>query len=333
MSQPQLALERADDACNRVGRRPRAESDIVLCGALSTRGQALAALNRHEEAIAVLEDANKRMARGDTVEQESILANKSWLLGSRKALGQTENALAESQSIVDLTLKLKGPESPASLSAHVNLVKELARAKRFDEAASLAATLPALAEKIFPPGHPNRALVYLAAANALASVKRFGEAEHHGLAAYAAFVAGADDLDWQAERATGVLRTLYGTWPGHFEQWFDMAKRSARVRLMVANVDERATTFNAIRRLDAEFKELKPDRPRHGIAEVIWEARDELAPPGHPRRAAMLANLALVFAKQGRTDRRDQAIELSRQATEHATDRAVVDAIIKAAIE
>ena len=331
MSQPQSALAKSEEAWNRAQRTPREDTDPFLCTTLSTRGQALAALNRHEEAIAALEDSNARMQRSVPIDHESILANKTWLLGSRKALGQTENALAECRSIVDLTLQLKGPESPGSLSAQLNLVKELVRAKQNDEATTLAASLPALADKIFPQGHPDHAQAYLTAANTLPIARRFEEAEHYGVAAYAAFVAGSDDLNWQAERAAGVLRNIYRVWPGHATQWLEQAKCCLRVRLMVANVDERSTTFDAVRQLDAEFKGVKLDRPEHGIAEMLWNEREELAPPDHPRRAAMLANLALVFAAQHRDDRRDQALELSRQALPQAHDPAVVEALINAA--
>ena len=220
-----------------------------------------------------------------------------------------------------------GRASESTIGASNNLVQALLKAGQFEEAASIAAGLPELAAKTFPKGHPARAFCASAAASTLFRVKKYAEAEKHALDAYAANVETYDDLNWMTERSASTLRAIYTDWDGHLEQLKKWNLESARIRLMVATAEEKPSVLKVVREINAGF-EVNQVTLDAGVVGLLWQQRDVLAPPDHPRRAAFLANLASVMVERNERTHLDEAVALSKASLEKAHDRAVVERIL-----
>jgi len=197
-----------------------------------------------------------------------------------------------------------------------------------------AEELPAAAMKAFPAGHPGRGYSHLSAMSAMMKAGRMELAERYGLEAYRLMVESFDDLNWATERSVGMLRILYGQWPRHAAELERWQLAAARVRFMVASAGEQATTMKLLTELAAERVKAGrtgDDATAAGVLAVVWSRGQELAPPGHERRAAFFANVALASGALGRTELRDQSLAVATEAIAYARDVAVAEAVIAAA--
>jgi len=68
-----------------------------------------------------------------------------------------------------------------------------------------------------------------------------------------------------------------------------------------------------------------------GLVPIVWARAEELAPPGHERRATFFANLALVAAEFGNAKVQNAALVKVTEALVYAKDRATTEAIMPAA--
>jgi len=333
MQSNQIALDHAQDAVSRAS-RALAPGNPLLARMYSQLGSILLVLGRQTEATAELRRAIRLFEAAGPEFASEALGSMSWLQSALQTAGDHVAALELCRQIVTKGETLQGVDHPDSIASRNNLVQALLRQGLFAEAAETAEQLPAAAIKVFPPGHPGRAHSHLTAMTAMLRAGRMELAERYGLEAYRLFVESFDELNWLAERSVHQLRFLYATWPGHTAQLARWQLAAVRVRLMVANSDERATTVKLLTELATERSKAGQsgnDATAAGVLAVVWAHTEQLAPPGHERRAAFFANLALAAAAVGDETVRKGSVVKAADALAYAKDRAGVEAILAAA--
>jgi tetratricopeptide (TPR) repeat protein len=333
MQQTQMSLDIATAAFDRARVTFAAKPNLML-NAISTYGAALSRAGRQDEALAILREG---LTLADTLPsdnraaQVSVVSILSWLSAAERAKGNTKELLPLARQIAERTEKLCGPSHLDSLAAKSNLVNELTQAKRIDEAAELGSTLPALAEKLLAPGHPGRAYCAASASAALRAAGRFEESERFALQAYDAMVAAFDEYNWATDSMIVLVRNLYAEWPGHTDQLRDWTLRHARLHLMTASADQLGGTIKSLGRICGQFARpgftVKPAQ----LLKLVWDDRDQLAPPGHPRRAVFLAAVATISERLGSTEYVPQAISLAREALPSSDNPTAAQTLIDAA--
>lgn len=327
---PELALEAANLAVERLTRALPENAPQGLF-AFAEKGASLVAMGQYPEAIAPLKEALRRGELSPKRDEASMLAILNWLHAAEKGMGNTSGALERTREIAAATERVLGPDSENTLGAKNTLLNELMKAGLFEEAATLAQGLPETAERICPPGHPARAYTALSAATAMNMAGRFAEAKVLGLKAHQGFVNLNDDLHWTTERAASLLRSnaALSKDADELNRW---SLETARIRLMVANADEQATTRALATAIRKDFDIGGLGDKTTTITQRLWSERDQLAPTGHPRRAAFLANLALLLAWEDKGPQVATLITESRQALPQAKDpvkvRAILDRIV-----
>jgi len=330
MQQPQRSLELAREGVARAKRGLPATNPAAIASAQRT-GIALHLLGRHDEALATLTDVLATLERAEPRDEHTILTTLNWLLACETAKGNAAGALERTRDLADRTQKLWGRDNDHTLAARNNLVSALVNAKLLDEAAAAAVDLPEAAERTFPPGHPARAYLPLTAANAMLSSKRYQEAAKYGLMAHAACLAAFDDVNWTTEKAAETLRRVHTGWKAQPDELRRWALQGARIRLMVANADERPTTLKTISDITADLTEGAITLPDGGLPILLWQNRDTLAPMGHERRAVFMGNLACVMAALNQREHFDDALAAARESLATAKQPAVAQALLAAA--
>ena len=327
LQDPQKALDLAEQAIVRAERGRLAPTSKPALSAYGQAGAALIQLNRPDDALNRLREALTRAEKATPPDEENILSFLTWIEAAERAKGNDAGALERTREIADRSARFWGRENEGTIGAKNNLVQALVKAGKLEEAATIAAELPELAAKTFPKGHPGRAFCSASAASVLFRVKKYAEAEKHALDAYTANVETYDDLNWMTERSSTTLRAIYTDWGGHFEQLKKWNLESARIRLMVATAEEKPSVLKVVREINAGF-EVNQVTLDAGVVGLLWQQRDVLAPPDHPRRAAFLANLASVMVERNERTHLDEAVALSKASLEKAHDRAVVERIL-----
>jgi serine/threonine protein kinase len=330
MQRNELALTHANEALTRVT-RTFPETDPLVARIYSQVGGVLELLGRHEEAI---EKLSKSLAMSEACTEDveaDTIRTLSWLQAAMQSTGQYKKGLEYSKAIVTRNERMHGADHPDSITTRSNLVNALVKDGQFAEAAAMAEDLPGAALKAFPEGHPARGYCNLTAASAMVKAKRIEEAERYALAAYENFVKSFDDVNWVTERAVEALRRIYAGWPGQNEQLTKWSLAAARIRLMVATAAELPASVKLFEAITQEHKAAGNPLADGAFAALLWQHRDELAPPKHERRAAFFANFALLSATLGRPDLRDQSLTLAVEALTYAKDAPAAEALIAAA--
>ena len=330
MQNNELSLTHGNEALVRVT-RAFPDSYKLAARVYTNIGSALELLGRHEEAIEKLQLSLALTEKSPQNLEVDTTRTLSWLQAAMQSTGQRRKALEYCKAIFERTEKLNGIDHPDSITCRSNLVNAMLDEGEFAEAAVIASDLPAAALRTFPDGHLGRGYCNLTAASAMRKAKRFEEAERYGLAAYAAFVKSFDDVNWATERSVTILWLTYAGWPGHEDQFTKWSLAAARIRLMVANADELPASLKLFEVISRKHKAAGVPLADGSFLVAIWQQRDLLAPPGHERRAAFFANLALVASALGRQDLRDQSLAIATAATGYAKDVAAVEKLIAAA--
>ena len=332
MQNHELALGHAQDSVGRASRALAADAPL-LARAYNQLGGCLVALGRQAEAIAELNKAIGIFKAGGAELESELLTAMSWLQVALRDTGDHAGSLQLCRQVLLKLEKLQGSEHPDALAARNNLVAALRTQGLFAEAADSAEQLPAAAMKAFPPGHPGRGYSHLTAMTAMREAGRMELAERYGLDAYRLLVESFDDLNWVTERSVQLLRALYAGWPGHATELERWQFAAVRVRFMVANADERPTTLKLLTELAAErvkAGETGEGTTAVGLVPIVWARAEELAPPGHERRALFFANLALVAAEFGNAEVQNAALVKATEALAYAKDRTTAEAIMAA---
>ncbi len=330
LADPHRALAFANDGLGRAA-GGLSSSSIAASQCAVQSGAALLQLGRHDEALVVLTEALLRLEAAEKPDEELILSALSWLQACENAKGNTANALDRNRQIAARAQKYWGRDNQNTVGARSNLIIALITAKLLDEAAALADDLPETAERTFPPGHPARAYSALTACTVMLRTNRYAESARYGLMAYAAAIAAFDDVNYVTERSVAALRVTYAQWKAQPDELRRWALQSARIRLMVANADERPTTLKAMSGIAADLTGGGIVLPEGGLVELIWENRDILAPAGHERRAVFMANLACVMAATDHREHFEAALDAARESLATAKHLDIAQGLLTAA--
>lgn len=333
LHEPEQAVEAAATAFAR-GQRAYQPNDSGLLACYTEYGAALSRANRHDQAIDILQQGLTHAAtfpEHDTGAAGHALTLLNWLVAAKRAKGDRTDILNLTRQIAERVVTLRGEAHEQTIASKSNLVAELIAAGQTAEAAELAATLPALAEKTFPPGHPGRGYCALSATAALTRVGRYEEAERFGKQAYDAFCAAFDEFNWATDQSMRHIRQNYARWPGHTAELQSWTIRQARLHLMTTKAAELDGTLSTLRKLSREFASADSTLTVENILDRIWVERDQLAPADHPRRAVLCAAIAALNTKLGRTQHVQEAIACAEASLSNAEDRALVQGLIAAA--
>ncbi len=333
LHEPEQCVEVAAAAFARVPLTYK-HADAAMLAHYCDYGAALSRANRHAQAADILQQGltlASTFPESDRLATESSLSLLNWLVAAKKAKGDKSNILELTRQIAERQTRLLGPENEQSIAAKSNLVAELISAGQSEEAAELAANLPALAEKTFPPGHPGRGYCALSACAALSKVGRFEEAEKFGLQAYGAFCAAFDEYNWATDQSIGIIRKNYAHWPGHAAELRHWTIMQARLHLMSTKNAELDATMKTIVNIGRQFSYKGATTTLEELLDALWDKRDQLAPADHPRRAVLCAAIAALNTKLGRTQHVQEAIACAEASLSNAEDRALVQELIAAA--
>ncbi len=314
------ALEVSQESLRRARRslppgHPRAIS------ARNNLGSALHALGRVEEASAILREA-LAMAESDPVKHAVVLGSTlTQLAACEKQLGHKEAALELALRNVEHVKRTQAAESEIGVVARNNAVNALFECGKYAEAEAMSQELVAAAEKVFPPEHVSRGFVYSTTSNVLLKSGKFEDAERHALRGHQIIAKAMGEASWAAERSMEMPRRVYANWPGHQEQLRVWCLRMMACRMMIAHADELDTTLRTLQELTTQCLRAKVDlRSGSALQDMLWEERDTLAPPGHPRRAMYLGNYALMCDSIEGCGNARESLKLAEEALKDVRD-------------
>lgn len=89
---------------------------------------------------------------------------------------------------------------------------------------------------------------------------------------------------------------------------------------MATRADQLDGTVKSLERICGQFPESEFVVPPSELLALLWEEREQVAPPDHPRRAVFLAALAAIGQRPGPAECVPRAIDLARQALPGAED-------------
>ncbi len=303
-------LAAASEALTRA-RRGLPPGHTRTISAMNNVGAALHALGRVDEAKAILNEGLRLAEQSPKENVETIGTLLSQLVACAKVNGDKEAELALTRRSVEHVKSTVGLETEMGVMARNNLLNALSDSGKLDEAAALAVDLPAAAERVFPPGHSHRAHVYFSVSNVFLILKRFQEAERYALLAHATFVTAIGDPSWPVELAVEHVRKVYFKWPGHSAQLLEWSLRRMQARMMVSHPDELGTALKALEGTSRQCAAGGNKLTDQGLLTPLWQERDRLVPPGHPRRAAFLANFSLMCDAVEGCDLKKEAADLA----------------------
>lgn len=330
--QPEKSLELSTEAFSRA-RIAYTDQPALMLGAINRHGAALSRAGRHDEALAILREGvalSRTVDGSDRGVELSVLSILNWTAASERAKGNKDALLPLATQIAARTNKLLGPMHEDSLAATSNLVNELIVAKQFDRAADVGATLPAMAEKILAPGHPGHGYCAMTASAALMRAGRFEESERFALQAYNAMVTAFGEFNWATDASVVHVRNVYALWPGHTAQQRDWTLRNARLHLMGTSADQLEETAKALERICGQFQRPEFTVSPAQLLKLVWEDRDRLAPPGHPRRAVFLAAVAAISKRLGSVDHVPEATAQAHEALKTSDNPAAAQGLLDA---
>lgn len=127
------------------------------------------------------------------------------------------------------------------------------------------------------------------------------------------------------------IRQKYALWPGHAAELQQWTTRQARLHLMTTKAAELDGTLQTLRKMGAELASAAASLPVEQILEHVWADREQLAPPGHPRRAVFFAAFAAICVKVDLHQHVQESIDLAEGSLATAQDRSIAEGLIAAA--
>jgi len=329
--QPGAALPIAQDALDRA-ERSLDENDPLRLTMMIRLGNALQGEGRDAQAMPLLRKALAILDRPDFVEEaDTVETGLTALAYCEQRAGRAEEALALLRRCMERARSTRGENNPTTILTTSNLIAALNRRERFEEAVALASGLPEAAERVYPPGHLDRAFPYLSSANALRGVGRFQEAARLALKARETFEGIYDDLSAPVHESVSVLRQIYSAWPGHAQELRTWCLAAMRSELMVADATWLPRLRESLAECASQCRQGQAGLDEAALLEILWNQRDQFAPAGHRRRAAYMANLARLMETPIQSDRRAEALTLASEALEAAEPRETAQSLIQAA--
>src|SRR5205823_1248616 len=105
-----------------------------------------------------------------------------------------------------------GTDHPSTVAAMNNLVQDYLALKQYAEASAIAVPLAEASKRVFPEGHPVRAIAAATCGLVLCRSGRHAEAEPYLVSAYQQIRQKFGDGRYETERAISLLRELYDRW-------------------------------------------------------------------------------------------------------------------------
>lgn len=313
------ALEAAQEGLRRAKRVLPADHPRAL-SARNNIGAALHAMGRADEAIGVLKEGLE-LAEHDPVKNAHVIgAMLSQLSACERVLGNSEKALEWTLRAMDHAQRVFGPMSEMGVMSRNNAVNAMFTNGRQQEAAKLTEGLVEDAEKVFAPGHANRAYVYLTTSNVMLKAGRHEEAERYAIRGYEAIVSMQGDVTWSAEQALDAVRRVYLAWPGHQEELKVWSVRALRTRMMVAGPGELKASLDLLVKFTSQCTRAGANMSHGGLLETLWRDRETLAPKEHPRRANYYATYALLCDVIEGCEHAKESLVIAEEAVKTATE-------------
>jgi serine/threonine protein kinase/tetratricopeptide (TPR) repeat protein len=297
--------------------------------AMTNVGGSLVTLARYDEARPVLEQAYQRGLAAKNFEVQSN-AN-SWLIACERAAGNKAVVLEMRRRAYDDIVAELGPDHRNSLISRSNYAVALLQETKIDEAVKVIEGLPEAVERQYPPGHPIRAMVYGVASIIYGSANQYERAEVFCVKAYDLQTSLVKEFDWMTEQRIHALRQLYARWPGHHEQLITWSLHGIKGRMMLAHDNEQKNLPDVLDAVLEHCKRAELPMERKQLLDLVWQRRDELAPQGHPRRAAFYGNFARASHIERHRSRFAEAMSLANESLAYATEADVARGIIAAA--
>ncbi len=288
-------------------------------------------LGRHREAAPILREGLAAAALDPKANAEAYGNILIWLTTCEEVLGNKAAAFEMRERTVEFNEKTYGPDHRASIASRSNLAVVMARDGRVKEAAEIARGLIAPAERTFPPLSPDRGAHYLIVGNLLGRADQFEESEKYMRKAYDIHVALFPEFNWSIEQNINNFRALYQRWPGHADQLREWGLQGIKARMMLARAHEVSNLTDSLAAVKKQLASIGATFDDRAAVEVMRERRDFLAPPGHRRRAAYLANYVRLAKLVGSGEHVDEGLRQADAAMEYAIEADNAKAILEAA--
>ncbi len=312
-------------------RRALSQNQAETIYALNQVGGALVTLGRHAEAAPILREGFEAAALDPKANAEAYGNILIWLTTCEEQLGNKEAAFEMRKRTVEFNEKTYGPDHRASIASRSNLAVAMAKDGRAKEAAEIARGLIAPAERTFPPLSPDRGACYLMFGNLLGRADQFEESEKYIRKAYDIHVALFPEFNWSIEQNINNFRALYLRWPGHADQLREWCLQGVKARMMLARDREASNLTDVLAKVETQCKTVGTDFDAKQFLDTIWKRRDELAPPGHRRRAAFMANFARTCVLIDQREHLNDALELAVAALPDAIEPEEAKPLVEAA--
>ena len=301
--QHELALESVDRTL-RLLALAGSPAPAETASALLARAEALQVLGRREPARETLRQAFDLLP---SIPADQATPVHISLLATRGAIEVAERnwKAAEPAFRAMLDLAQADPDTYAESCAIAlsNLGNVLNNTGRAAEAVAYAGRAMELVGSRLGPLHIAQVSVPLTFATAYLAVEQFELAEPLALRAHDAALRVFGPDRFEHERTVVLLRDLYTAWtrsdPGRraeLERWH-LAALFSRARL--AGVRDFTSLEVAVDRYLSEVQNAQPGRAKADFTPDLLALADQHTPPGHPRRARVLANIGRLAVAAG----------------------------------
>ncbi len=289
-------------------------------------GNLLQSKGETEKAIEVLASSAVVAERALPISDGIRSSLRNNLAAAYLRAGKVPEAVDTLAKLIEEQEAALSPTDPAVLSAMNNHVNGLIRLKRYDEAVTRAEDLVQRVDRSHPARHPARGFANATFAAALQRAGQLDRARDAAEQAYNQLRDALDEADWATEQTARRLADIEmkrGA-PDGARTW---AVEAQKIRCFSSGAGERDSL---IKSFEDEGKRLVPASPRDTAAGLVAELvsrADEKVPPGHPRRARYLANLARATAAFGDAAVAANLLQSSRDASGTGSDQALTDLI------
>ncbi|MEK6702867.1 MAG: serine/threonine-protein kinase [Planctomycetota bacterium] len=312
-----LASQVAKEALARA-RRSLAGDDPVMVRVLTQTGGVLTAQGLIKPARPYLDEGLSLAQAAPEQHKAQIQSLYTWLAECDSKQGNVAGALDFGRRAVAHADENFGVETMVAVTARSNLLISLLRLNEAEEAVAIATILPEMAERVYAPGHANRAHVDRNCGEAMLLAKRFDESERLLQRARGTFANVFGEADAEQEGCYDALRRLYAKWPGHEKELFDTGVQSITYKLMQTPAGVPRKSRNLLLQVQTQCQSAGIDLEPGQWLELIWTRREELAPPKHPQRAMFFANFIRTSEQLGFREHFAEALALADDAMAYA---------------
>ncbi|MFM9958969.1 MAG: protein kinase domain-containing protein [Phycisphaerales bacterium] len=288
----------------------------------ATWGNLLQSKGETDAAIAVLAPAADVAETALPISDGIRTSLRNNLAAAYMRAGKVPEAVDTLGKLIEEQQAAFSPTDPAVLATMNNHIVGLIRLKRYDEAVTKAEDLVARVDRSHPPKHPARGYAHTTLSVALQRTKQWDRARHHAEEGVRLLKESIDEAAWDVEQGARRLVDIELK-SGRRDEARAWALEAQKIRCFTSGAGERDSLLKSF---DDEGKRLTPDAPRQAAAGLLAELiaqSDQATPPGHPRRARYLANLARASVHLGDANAGTQMLETARASAPRPLDEAL----------